>query len=142
MIRKHKLKQRIPRKLIAELKVNQSREFAKSLRYDSWCQVSIECENVRKWCMRQIGQPEEAHEAHSIIFHTIYGDVTRHSDGQTRSCKLIPTKKGKLTSFHVDGWAFDSETNFPKGYYFSFNDYNEHYLLNEENCRFECITID
>ena len=142
MIRKHKLKQRIPRKLIAQFKEAHSHQFARSLRYDSWCQVSIECNNLRKWCMRQIGQPEEAHEAHSIIFHTIYGDIERHSDEQSRSCKLIPIRKGKLTSFHVDGCSRDYETNFPSGYYISFNDCNEHYLLNEENCRFEAISID
>ncbi len=120
MIRKHKPKKSIPKKLIKQLMDS----YKSTMYMDAWEQIEgkqyPELENA---IHNSIGLDKESY---GLVFHLFNGDIYPHVDKMDKSCYLVPLKVTDTMQFNEgEQWV-----NLKVGEYYSFNDFNVHGLCN------------
>ncbi len=124
MIRRHKLKHDIPKKLINELV-----SFNKKKLYENmWEQIEGEdYPLLREAVMRSIGK--HSIENTQVIYHVFAGSVYPHADMMDKTCYLVPLKITNSMRFFEEHQSIKMDMN----HFYTFNDFNEHGITNEYN---------
>lgn len=136
MIRKHSMTSALPTKAIQKmLKYHKSRPYI-----TAWEQYEVNMEtdtdegvDIAKWGLAMTNQPENSH----ILIHVISDDVLPHYDDMDKKVFLLPLKLPKRIMLIEN----DQEVQLQPEKYYTFNDFNTHWMHNPNKSTIMLLTI-
>ena len=137
MIRKYKLKKRIPTTKLLDICFRDiSEHHKKFISGEDWYQETNSSDELFDLIAPVLGVNKNV--LNNGVFHFITSDVQAHKDQICKTVYLIPLKYTKTCTFY----DYDRELHFEPGSFFKFNDHEMHGVDNPFNANIILLSID